>query len=241
MKKNLKIIIPVLCFVITIGAAIGYHSWRTHIPTEIAYIHCDTLYNPYNPREVIGSQAYVFVGFVEETHDYMTEKYKREFPEIIKKSDRPKTECKVKVIKNIKGNLQEGASFSFYKGGGITVDRQYIELYNNDLIPKVGKYYIFTGYAHEDGTVTGGGPNGTIELESDITAENLESSKLYQEYVDAAENQVSFGKDLLTEFLAKADKNYGDGSHNVQIKNEILKEKAEKAEQEKAKASSSMK
>lgn len=234
MKKNLKIIIPVLCIAVATGAAIGYHSWITYIPTEIDYICCDTRYNPYNPREVVGTQAYVFVGFVEETHDYMTEKYTRKFPEIIKKSDRPKTECKVKVIKNIKGNLQEGVSFSFYKGGGITEDRKYIELYDNDLIPEVGKYYIFTGYAHEDGTVTGGGPNGTIELESDITAENLESSKLYQEYVDAAENQVLFGKNLFIEFLAKADKNYGDGSYNAQIQKEILKEKAEqeKANQE---------
>ena len=232
MKKNLKIIIPILCFVIAIGAAIGYHSWRTHIPTEIAYIHSDIAHNTDNPRENVGVQPYVFVGFVEETHDYMMEKYKREFPEIIKEDERPTTECKVKVIRNIKGNLQEGVSFSFYKGGGISEDRKYIVMHEHDLIPESGKYYIFMGFAHEDGTITGGGPNGTIELESDINADNLESSKLYQEYVDDVENQILPSHPIsVTKFLAKADKNYGDGSYNQQIYQEILKEEAEKNEQ----------
>lgn len=224
MKNKFKIIIPIICLIIAVGASISYYLWHTHIPTKVYHIHCDTAYNPDDPREVIGSQAYVFVGFVEETHDYMTEKYTRQFPERIKLSDRAKTECVVKVIKNIKGELKEGSSFSFYKGGGISENRQYIELYNDDLMPEVGKYYIFTGYAHEDGTVTGGGPNGTIELESGINDENLEGSKIYLEYVDAYENQVIFGKNLYTEFLAKTDKNYGDGSHNVKIQQELLKE-----------------
>lgn len=234
MKKKLKIIIPVLCFVIVIVAVIGYHSWRNHIPTEIYYIHSDVAHNTDNPRENVGVQTYVFVGYVEETHDYMTEKHQREFPTIITDLDTETTECNVRVIKNIKGNLQEGSTFSFYKDGGISKDRKYIVMHRNDLIPENGKYYIFMGFAHEDGTVTGGGENGTIELESGINAENLENSKLYQEYVDAVENQVSFNKNLYTEFLAKADKNYGDGSHNKQVYQEILKEKTEREEREKA-------
>lgn len=226
MKKHFKWIIPVITVVLVGSIGCGYFILKSNkIPTEIKYIHANTAYNPNDPKEVIGSQAYVFVGFIEETHDYMTEKDTREFPERIKKKDLPRTECVVKVIKNIKGELTEGVSFSFYKGGGISENRKYIELYENDLIPEVDKYYIFTGYAHEDGTVTGGGPNGTIELEEGINAENLESSKLYQEYIDAAENQVSFGKNLYTEFLAKNDKNYGDGSHNAKIQQKVLKEK----------------
>lgn len=227
MKKILKWIIPVTCIVLVASIGCGHLFLNSNkVPTEIKYIHSNTTVNTDDPREVIGSQAYVFVGLVEETHDYMTEKNKREFPQIVIDADVPHTECVVKVIKNIKGNLAENITFSFFKVGGTSEDLEYIQLYENDLIPTVGKYYIFTGYAHQDGTVTGGGPNGTIELESGINADNLESSKLYQEYVDAAENQVSFGKDLLTEFLAKADQNYGNGSYNEQIKNEILKEKA---------------
>lgn len=233
MKKSIKIIIPVLCILI-IGGVIGFYSWRTHIPTEINYIHCDTAYNPYDPKEVIGSQAYVFVGYVAETHDYMTEKYIRDFPERIKAVNRPKTECVVKIIKNIKGELQEGVSLSFYKGGGISEDRKYIELYDNDLMPQVGKYYIFTGYAHEDGTVTGGGPNGTVALEDGITAENLESSKLYQEYVDAYKNQILPKYSIGYSYLAKNDVNFGNGEYNQKLYQKELKEEAEKAEKKKA-------
>ena len=231
MKKHIKWIIPVICIVLVSSILGGYLFLKSDkTPTEIKYVHTNTDYNPDDPREVIGSQAYVFVGFVEETHDYMTEKDTREFPERTKKNDLPTTECIVKVIKNIKGELTEGVSFSFYKGGGISEDGKYIELCYNDLTPEVGKYYIFTGYAHEDGTVTGGGENGTIELESGINAENLDSSKIYLEYVDAAKNQVSFGKNLYTEFLAKTDKNYGDGSHNAEIQQELLKQQAESEE-----------
>lgn len=117
-----------MCITVAIGAAVGYHSWKTHIPTEIAYIHSDIAHNTDNPRENVSVQPYVFVGYVEEALDYMTEKYTREFPKVITEFDSETTECNVKVIKTLK------------------------------------------------------------------------------EYVDAAENQVSFGKDLLTEFLAKADK-----------------------------------
>lgn len=63
------------------------------------------------------------------------------------------------------------------------------------------------------------------ELENGINADNLETSKLYQEYVDAAENQIKNPHPSLSDnFLAKNDVDYGDGSHNAQIQKEILKE-----------------
>lgn len=229
MKKHLKWIIPVICIAFVIG---GYFIYRyTRIPTEIIYGEpSDTDVNLDDPRELVGVKQYVFVGYVEETYDYYTEKGSRDFPEIIDYYDREWTECRVKVIKNIKGELIEGETFSFYKTGGITKDREYIWLNPNDFIPEVGKYYIFTGKAHPDGTITGGGTNGTIELESGITAETISTSEIFKKYVDAYENQILPATEDLSanrkttpnetvRYYGKADKNYGDGSRNAEIYN----------------------
>lgn len=227
MKKHLKWIIPVICIVIVssiVGGASLYFK-KNHLPNKIEYIHSNTTINTDDPREIVGSQRYVFVGFVEETHDYFMEKDTREFPEIIKNYNDSTTECRVKTVKNIKGNLTENITFSFFKDGGISEDRKSIQLYENDLIPEVGKYYIFTGYAHEDGTVTGGGPNGTIELESGITAENLENSKLYQKYVDAFNNEILPSIDSgIPMYVAKEDINYDNGKYNKQLYQKSLKD-----------------
>lgn len=72
------------------------------------------------------------------------------------------------------------------------------------------------------------------ELENGISGDNFESSKLYQEYVEAAENQIkNRNSSLHDKFLSKNDKNYGDGSHNTQIQQEILRGQSEKEVKEK--------
>ncbi|MDE5994772.1 MAG: hypothetical protein K2G60_04585 [Oscillospiraceae bacterium] len=233
MKKFLKVI-SVVFAVLILGTG-SYYLWRiTLAPKEIMYYSSQVGYNCYDPRENIGYHPYVFVGFVEKTHDYMTERFKRKFPEIIKESDSPWTECNVKVIKNIKGNLIEGITFPLYKDGGLSGRiPMYIEMETGDLIPESGKYYIFIARALIDGTVTVGGLKDAIELESGITDDNLESSPIYQEYVDAAENEIKYYL-LFNKYLAKVDKDFGDGSYNQQIYQEILKEEAERKEREKA-------
>lgn len=228
MKKHFKWIIPVICTVLAVPVGSGYFVWKNkRVPTKIQYIHASSLINHYNPREVVGSQKYVFVGHVTETYDYFTEKEKREFPSPVTEYNEPITECVVNVVKNIKGNLTEDTVFSFYKGGGVSENREYIELLENDFIPEIGKYYIFTGHAYEDGTVIGGGSNGTIELESGINADNLRSSKIYQEYVDAVENQILPMYSLSPDYRAAIDRDYGDGSYNKQVYQEDLIRQAE--------------
>ncbi len=228
MKKHLKWIIPVICVVLAVTVGSGYFVLENkRVPTKIQYIHASSLINHYNPKEVVGSKKYVFVGYVTETYDYFTKKDKRKFPLPVTEYNGPMTECVVKVVKNIKGNLTEDTIFSFYKGGGVSENREYIELLENDFIPEVGKYYIFTGHAYEDGTVIGGGSNGTIELESGINADNLKSSKLYQEYVDAVKNQILPIYSLSPDYRATIDRDYGDGSYNKQVYQDDLIRQAE--------------
>lgn len=222
MKKFLKIM-AVICAVVILGVGCYYLYSITIAPKKFSYYISEPSYNAGDTRAVVGIYSYVFVGFIEETHDYMSERFKREFPETIKEIDLPMTECKVKIIKNIKGNLRDDVTFPVYKSGGLSKDFMYIEKEQSSIMPEAEKYYIFFEYAHEDGTVTVGDHPGIVEIESGINAENLENSKLYQEYVDAAENQIKNPHQSLSDnFLAKNDIDYGDGSHNAQIQKEIL-------------------
>lgn len=238
MKKFLKVISVILA-VIIFGTGC-YFLWRiTLAPKKAAYYASEPTYIASDFRQVVGYHPYVFVGFIEETHDYMTERFKRNFPETVKEIDRPMTECNVKVIKNIKGNLTEGVTFSLYKSGGVSKNLMYIEMEQNSIMPESGKYYIFIGYAHKDGTVTVGEWPGIVELESGINADNLDASEFYQKYAEAAKNQIKNPHVSLSDkFLAKNDKNYGDGSYNQQVYQEILKEEAKREERQKANANS---
>lgn len=230
MKKHIKKIIGIVCVVLAVTVIGGYVAWRNYIPTEIQYMMpADTSVNLGDPREVVGVSEYVFVGYVQQTYDYYTEESNHEFPGVVDYYDMPFTECQVKIIASIKGSLEEGKEFSFYKVGGVTSNRSCILLDYKDIMPKLGKYYIFTGIAHADGTMTGGGTNGTIELEEGINESNLEQSKIYQTYLDSYENQIlPDSQSIYPDFLCTADENYGDGTHNAELYEDYAKLKKEK-------------
>lgn len=218
MNKKVKIKTSILCLflVAAIGTA-GLLIWRyNRTPTKIVYTPSgDTDVNLDDPREVVGVSDYVFIGKVEETYDYFSQKNKREFPEIIDYFGGEFTECRLKIIADIKGDLSVGNVFSYYKVGGINKSRTSIVLTEGDVLPEVGKYYLFTGGAHADGTMTGG---ITIPLEDTVTENNLEESKIYQQYVDAFNNQIlPKNKGLYPDFLCTADKEFGDGSYNAEL------------------------
>lgn len=233
MKKFLKVI-SVICAVTILGVGCYYLYSITLAPKKFSYYISEPSYNAGDTRAVVGIHPYVFVGYIEETHDYMSERFKREFPETIKEIDLPMTECKVKIIKNIKGNLIEKSSFSVYKTGGLNKSLTHIKMEQDSIMPQSERYYIFIGYAHEDGTLTVGDHPGIVEIESGINAENLESSKLYQEYVDAYENQILPKYSIGYSYLAKNDVNFGNGEYNQKLYQKELKEEAEKAKKEKA-------
>lgn len=227
MKKHIKKIIGIVCVLLVVTVVGGYITWKNYVPTEFFYMTSgDTAVNLSDPREVVGVSEYVFVGYIQDTHDYYTEKSSRKFPEIVDYYSLPFTECEVKIVASIKGNLKENAEFSYYKVGGITQSRRYIALDENDILPEKEKFYVFTGIAHADGTMTGG---ETIELEEGINAKNLEQSKIYQTYIDAYENQIiPKSKGIYPGFLCTADINYGDGTYNAELYEDYAELKKEK-------------
>lgn len=230
MKKHVKKIIGIVCVLLVVTVVGGYVAWENYTPTEIQYMMpADTTVNLGDPCEVVGVSEYVFVGYVQDIYDYYTEKSNRKFPEIVDYYDMPFTECRVKIVSTIKGTLKEDEVFSFYKVGGVTANRSHILLDYEDIMPEKGKYYIFTGIAHADGTMTGGGTNGTIELEAGIDESNLEQSKVYQTYLDAYVNQIlPESKGIYPDFLCTADKNYGDGTYNAELYEDYAELKKEK-------------
>lgn len=227
MKKHKKLLIVLSCILVVL--LILFTAWFNYVPTEIKYpqsISCGTA-NMSEPREVVGVSDYVFIGYIEEMHDYYTEKHKHDFPELLDYYDIPFTECKVKVITNIKGNIEAGTEFLYYKTAGVNKLRTCILLdEEGDIYPEVNKYYLFRGVAHPDGAVTGGGVNSTIPLEDGINENNFEESVLYQTYLDAAENQIKHSDDSY-DYLCTADMNYGDGTYNAELYAQYLEHKKE--------------
>lgn len=227
MTKRKKILIAIFCPILVL--LILFTIWFNYVPTEIRIpqvISCGEA-NMSDPREVVGVSDYVVVGYVKEMYDYYTEKHKHDFPELLDYYDMPFTECKVKVIASIKGGIPTGTEFSYYKTAGVTWLRTCIMLgEEGDIYPEEGKYYIFRGGAHPDGTVTGGGFNSTIPLEEGIDETNFEQSEIYQTYVDAAKNQIKHSDDPY-DYLCTADVNYGDGTYNAEVYAEYLEYKEE--------------
>ncbi|MCL2022753.1 MAG: hypothetical protein FWG82_00080 [Oscillospiraceae bacterium] len=233
MKKLTKIIIAAFSIILAIPVlAVSYWGFRHVVPPKkIAYYITESFVNYDDIKESVGSRQYVFVAYLEETYDYSLTRFTREFPEIIDyygEHGHGFTECVVRVVKNIKGDLQEGETFSFYKGGGMVPSLTAVQLEEGDFIPQAGGYYILMGFGRPDGTVTGGGNKGTIQLEDWVTDETLEKSELYQKYVDAYKNQIlpQF-RGNYPSYLAAIDKNYGDGSHNAELKRQDDKWQAE--------------
>lgn len=215
LKEILKDVFNVLAVLVIL-----FLLWQSYEPTKVKYLSemstAETTINSNDLREIVGVSDYVFIGYVEETHDYNSEKYFRKFPEILDYNGMPYTECEVRVVENIKGCLSQDEIFSVYKFGGITWSRNCILIDNpQDVLPEKGKYYIFAGTCYADGTMIVGGDNRTVILENGVNETNFENSKVYQKYIDAHKNQITRNANP-PYYLCYADVNYGDGTVNAE-------------------------
>jgi len=115
----------------------------------------------------------------------------------------------VTVLEVIKGNLKVGQEIQITKDGGVSKDRSYVALFDeNDFMPEVGRTYLFLVRVLSDGkTLSVTGPHSTVPLESSVAAELgrvkkpigsdkqkaiskiLGKSKVFARYVAAAENK----------------------------------------------------
>ena len=156
---------------------------------DIRELSGSNVYDLSDPRQLVASMSYVFAAKVLRAVDYQTEFNKAATPDDVREiKDEAMTFLEIEVVENLKGNLKLHTRIPYFKAGGVTADKKYIELFEHDLIPEEGKYYVFVAYAREGGTLIGGCEYGCAALEDGITEKNLNESSILQTYRDACAN-----------------------------------------------------
>lgn len=161
----------------------------------INYLHGDFLINTNDPTEVVGSADYVFTAKIEKV---VNTEYRhavvKETENGNKEISEPYTNYKITVIDNIKGKLKKNEIIDITKDGGISKEQDSIIIYENDTLPEVGKYYILTAYAQEDGRLLIAGPNSNILLDAQNKSE-IVSSKEYKNYKKYYDNEKKISRE----------------------------------------------
>lgn len=134
------------------------------------------VYNEDNLNQLTAYNKYVFVGKVES--------YKRTEYFDKKDSRSSVTVYSVKVLENIKGELNTSDEIIVEKIGGLIRGSDTFIMYANDVLPAVGNTYVFVASVTE-GELICSAPNTVAQLDSDS---NYSESEVYKKYVDACEH-----------------------------------------------------
>ena len=190
---------------ILLTSIVGFYTYRQFVPPKIiAPTHVSQIVFTTDLREIAAVTPYIFIAYIEETYDVNATKFYRQHPESILefvREDYGFTECTVKVIQNIKGELQMDAPVTLYHVAGYSKDLLMIRMYDGDFLPEKGKYYLYMANTYEDGTLVAGGTNSYSKLlEEGIARDNLNESKIYQEYVEAYNSRYIGTKELRERF-----------------------------------------
>ncbi|WP_354471874.1 cell surface protein [Lysinibacillus parviboronicapiens] len=172
---------------------------------NVGYVHASYAFDVNDLNQFVGSADNVFVGYVEKIEG--TE-YK--FPTTIetetgsKTISTPHTNYSIRVIDNLKGELKKDQPIPLQKAGGISEDGSTQVIFENDILPEEGKYYIFSTLNQPDGSILAGGTNTTIPLNVNIkrnivssedplnAKSDIVNSKEYKDFEKAIKNQVKF-------------------------------------------------
>ena len=142
-----------------------------------------------NPDAVVGNVDNTFIGYVTKKGDTV---YKNEgtleTKDGTKKIGSPYTNYKIIVIDNLKGKLKKNNDIPVQKDGGLNINGDAYFLYENDVLPEEGKYYIFNTYNQPDGSILISGPNSNIELNVSSKSEIMKATE-YKEYIKHVKNQ----------------------------------------------------
>ncbi|MBC2153314.1 cell surface protein [Listeria innocua] len=201
MKKTTMGIIASTVTILGIGCLLTVSTYaektepkKKDVPTYA--IHSDYTLNIDNPNEVVGDADYVFVGKVTGESGTI---YKNKTPieqedGSVKYIGEAYTNYKIKVISNLKNELTTDKELAIAKQGGIREDGSAYDIFEDDILPDVGKIYIFTAYTQDDGSLLISGGNSTIAFDEKTknidTAKEVTQTEEYETYENAVENQV---------------------------------------------------
>lgn len=153
-----------------IGEVIGTNKFPTEIYSVSYSIDVSDL------KAVVGDSDYVVVAEVKE---YVSTSYSA--------SGMPLTEYAVRVVENIKGKLDTTKDISIIKEGGLNEKNDKFVIYENDILPQLGKYYIFCIYGQPNGSNRVCGENYTLPIEN---GQSYSSEQKYFDILDAYENEI---------------------------------------------------
>ncbi|MBC1636410.1 cell surface protein [Listeria welshimeri] len=183
------------CF-LTLNSKLDKKEAKKEKEVPVYSIHADYNLNVDNPNEVVGGSDYVFVGKVTENTGTT---YKDKTP--LEQEDgsfkyvgEAFTNYKIKVLYNLKNELVTDKEISLAKQGGIREDGSAYDIFEDDLLPEIGKVYIFNAYTQDDGSLLVSGANSTISFDEKThnidTQKELAKTEEVQRYENAVDNQI---------------------------------------------------
>ena len=133
-------VIPVVIICLLIAANINKTP-------EVDYIHADWLYNPGDPQSfpyIAALQDFVFVGYV----------VSDPIPVQLGTNDNYSifSEYKVRVLMNIRGELETGIDIPVLKDGGYDKKHNKYFLFENDSLPRKGEICVIAASTMTDGS-----------------------------------------------------------------------------------------
>lgn len=159
-------------------------------------------FDVFDAKKLVGFVDYVFVAKVEEITGTVYESvvYDRKAGTY---TGTPYTCYKITVVENIKGNLKLNETIPMRSLGGVSVDGKSYYKYGQGDELEIGRYYLFLGYADQNGELYVCDTNATIALEfsqsiksGTIQTQNSapdalleKNSDLINKYKDAFQNQ----------------------------------------------------
>lgn len=154
------------------------------IPQKETWIS-DYIFDINDYEKLTGFCDYVFVGKIEKAEGtYYEDGF---FNDLLQFYASPVTQYKIRILRNIKGNLILNEKIPMRKSGGLSLGGKFIEIGNGDTMPLEGEYYILFANADEKGEISIS--VGNISLgENESDALNEKSPKI-KKILDAAENQ----------------------------------------------------
>ncbi len=203
MKIKKSIVLPVIATVLLVGVLLGgnsllnsqgLHLEETVVDTDslpISKIEAAFVYDVNNITEAVGISDFVFAAKVvsNDGTKYKDTVVMEDIYGKPKEVGTPYTSYTLDVLENIKGSLTTEPSIEVIKHGGIVKTKDSVILFENDMLPKEGKVYIFSGYAQKDGSILISGPNSNVLVNIEAK-ESIISTESYQRYANAVENET---------------------------------------------------
>lgn len=211
-----KVIVTVLSCVIVLTVVSTLYLGLINNGLPFSQVSRSYVINRDDPREMAGFADYVFVGRVEKQNEVVYEDvFERETENGSQTIGAPYTGFNVIVLENAKGNLKVDETVVIWKSGGRSMDGKHFLVAEDDPMPEIGDVCIFYASADENGGLYGNKnvkitnskltekavrkmSSAQVQQAAAAELETIEDSSVYQELVDACENEVPFERERYT-------------------------------------------